>query len=161
MNKLISFYKSQRQKFWTHILLPFTFVFWSIVIILYTHFALSFITNYDISGSGMYLFVTMLIYGHILPIILVIAIIEFFLKTKIKNKFFTENKIYGIIWNIGNLLAFIFVMFLVIIYIYSQLLKYHIIQEHYMKFRFINLKDKNFGHIFYYRLRSYFGVQLS
>ena len=127
MNKLISFYKSQRQKFWTHILLPFTFVFWSIVIILYTHFALSFITNYDISGSGMYLFVTMLIYGHILPIILVIAIIEFFLKTKIKNKFFTENKIYGIIWNIGNLLAFIFVMFLVIIYIYSQLLKYHII----------------------------------
>ena len=112
MNKLISFYKSQRQKFWTHILLPFTFVFWSIVIILYTHFALSFITNYDISGSGMYLFVTMLIYGHILPIILVIAIIEFFLKTKIKNKFFTENKIYGIIWNIGNLLAFIFVIFM-------------------------------------------------
>ena len=127
MNKLISFYKSQRQKFWTHILLPFTFVFWSIAVIINTHFALSFITNYDISGSGMYLFVTMLIYGHILPIILVIAIIEFFLKTKIKNKFFTENKIYGIIWNIGNLLAFIFVMFLVIIYIYSQLLKYHII----------------------------------
>ena len=127
MNKLISFYKSQRQKFWTHILLPFTFVFWSIAVIINTHFALSFITNYDISASGMYLFVTMLIYGHILPIILVIAIIEFFLKTKIKNKFFTENKIYGIIWNIGNLLAFIFVMFLVIIYIYSQLLKYHII----------------------------------
>ncbi len=112
MNKLISFYKSQRQKFWTHILLPFTFVFWSIAVIINTHFALSFITNYDISGSGMYMFLAILIYGCIFPIILVIAIIEFFLKNKIKNKFFTENKIYGRIWNIGNLLAFIFVIFM-------------------------------------------------
>ena len=127
MNKLISFYKSQKQKFWTHILLPFTYVFWSIVIIIYSHFALSFIKNYDISGSGMYLFVFMLIYGHIFPIILVIAIIEFFLKTKIKNKLILENKVYNIIWNIGNLLAFIFVMLLVFAYIQAQLSKYHII----------------------------------
>ena len=127
MNKLISFYKSQKQKFWTHILLPFTYVFWSIVIIIYSHFALSFIKNYDISGSGMYLFVFMLIYGHIFPIILVIAIIEFFLKTKIKNKFILENKVYNVIWNTGNLLAFIFVMLLVFAYIQAQLSKYHII----------------------------------
>ena len=127
MNKLISFYKSQKQKFWTHILLPFTYVFWSIVIIIYSHFALSFIKNYDISGSGMYLFVFMLIYGHIFPIILVIAIIEFFLKTKIKNKFILENKVYNVIWNTGNLLAFIFVMLLVFAYIQAQLIKYHII----------------------------------
>lgn len=127
MNKLISFYKSQKQKFWTHILLPFTYIFWSIVIIIYSHFALSFIKNYDISGSGMYLFVFMLIYGHIFPIILVIAIIEFFLKTKIKNKFILENKVYNVIWNTGNLLAFIFVMLLVFAYIQAQLIKYHII----------------------------------
>ncbi len=127
MNKLISFYKSQKQKFWTHILLPFTYVFWSTVIIIYSHFALSFIKNYDISGSGMYLFVFMLIYGHIFPIILVIAIIEFFLKTKIKNKFILENKVYNVIWNTGNLLAFIFVMLLVFAYIQAQLIKYHII----------------------------------
>ena len=127
MNKIISLYKSQKQKFWTHILLPFTYIFWSIVIIIYSHFALSFIKNYDISGSGMYLFVFMLIYGHIFPIILVIAIIEFFLKTKIKNKFILENKVYNVIWNTGNLLAFIFVMFLVFAYIQAQLIKYHII----------------------------------
>ena len=127
MNKIISLYKSQKQKFWTHILLPFTYVFWSIVIIIYSHFALSFIKNYDISGSGMYLFVFMLIYGHIFPIILVIAIIEFFLKTKIKNKFILENKVYNVIWNTGNLLAFIFVMLLVFAYIQAQLSKYHII----------------------------------
>ena len=125
MNKLISFYKSQRQKFWTHILLPFTFVFWSDVAKIY--YDATFASPTQISGAGMCMFIAILIYGCIFPIILVIAIIEFFLKTKIKNKFFTENKIYGIIWNIGNLLAFIFVMFLVIIYIYSQLLKYHII----------------------------------
>ena len=127
MNKIISLYKSQKQKFWTHILLPFTYIFWSIVIIIYSHFALSFIKNYDISGSGMYLFVFMLIYGHIFPIILVIAIIEFFLKTKIKNKFILENKVYNVIWNTGNLLAFIFVMLLVFAYIQAQLIKYHII----------------------------------
>ena len=110
MNKLISFYKSQRQKFWTHILLPFTFVFWSDVAKIY--YDATFASPTQISGAGMCMFVAILIYGCIFPIILVIAIIEFFLKNKIKNKFFTENKIYGIIWNIGNLLAFIFVIFM-------------------------------------------------
>ena len=83
-------------------------LFWILTgfIVLYSTF------TFNNGEIRIFMFIAILIYGCIFPIILVIAIIEFFLKTKIKNKFFTENKIYGIIWNIGNLLAFIFVIFM-------------------------------------------------
>ena len=125
MHKIISLYKSQKQKFWTHILLPFTYIFWSAIIMIFADAAIMALKGYY--TDGIFMFVFMLIYGHIFPIILVIAIIEFFLKTKIKNKFILENKVYNVIWNTGNLLAFIFVMFLVFAYIQAQLSKYHII----------------------------------
>ena len=35
MNKLISFYKSQKQKFWTHFLLPFTYILGTTIIFTY------------------------------------------------------------------------------------------------------------------------------
>ena len=118
MNKIISLYKSQKQKFWTHILLPFTYIFWSAIIMIFADAAIMALKGYY--TDGIFMFVFMLIYGHIFPIILVIAIIEFFLKTKIKNKFILENKVYNVIWHIGNLLAFIFVIFMICFIFYPS-----------------------------------------
>ena len=118
MNKIISLYKSQKQKFWTHILLPFTFASWGFFAKIY--YDATFASPKLISGAGMYFFLDTMAYSCIFPIILVIAIIEFFLKTKIKNKFILENKVYNVIWNIGNLLAFIFVMFMICFIFYPS-----------------------------------------
>ena len=105
MNKIISFYKSQKQKSWTHILLLFTYIFCPIIIFAYIE-------------RSFFPYVTFA-YSCVFPIIIFIAIVECLLKNKINNKFLLENKAYNVIWHIGNLLAFIFVMFMIYIILYT------------------------------------------
>ena len=102
MNKLISFYKSQKQKFWTHFLLPFTYILGTTII--FTYYI-----------EDPFVFYATFAYLCVFPIIIYIAIVECLLKNKINNKFLLENKVYNIIWNIGNLLAFIFVLSMIYI----------------------------------------------
>ena len=102
MNKIISFYKSQKQKFWTHILLPFTFIFFGFII-----YGISIYLVYgeivDIEPLFFW-FIGLCIFSIGLLIALISIIINLFLKKEIKNKFLLENKPYGIIWHAGNIL---------------------------------------------------------
>ena len=102
MNKLISLYKSQKQKFWTHILLPFTFIYWGYII-----FGISIYWIYGeiVDILPLYFwFIGLCIFSIGLLIALISIIINLFLKKKIQNKFLLENKPYGIIWHTGNIL---------------------------------------------------------
>ena len=102
MNKLIQIYKSIRQQFWTHILLPFTFIYWGYII-----YGISIYWEYGKASDIIPLyfwFIGLCIFSIGLLIALISIIINLFLKKKIQNKFLLENKPYGIIWHTGNIL---------------------------------------------------------
>ncbi len=116
MNKLISFYKSQRQKFWTHILLPFTLTYWGYII-----YGWSIFWRYGAIVDvipAIFWFIGLCIFLVGVLIALISTIINLFLKKEIKNKFLLENKVYGTIWHIGNILL----VLLIIMHVYVILM---------------------------------------
>ncbi len=108
MNKLISFYKSQRQKFWTHILLPFTLTYWGYIIygsiLLWKYGKIADLVPAIFWFWGLCIFLVGVL------IALISTIINLFLKKEIKNKFLLENKVYGTIWHIGNILLVLLII---------------------------------------------------
>ena len=123
MNKLISFYKSQKQHFWTHILLPFTFTYWGYIIY---GISIYWIYGKIVDILPLYFwFIGLCIFSIGLLIALISIIINLFLKKKIKNKFLLENKLYGIIWHTGNILLGLLIIlhiYIILIFICSKLM---------------------------------------
>lgn len=87
------------------------------------------IMNYMRNGGLILLFIylsAITIFYIIYNIIcLIIGLIQHYTQTKIKNKFFLQNKTYNIIWWIGN---YIFIISIILIIVSFFLLSFYLIQ---------------------------------
>ena len=95
-------YDSLRQESWTHCLIWFTYIL--IIPVIYI-----FCKNSQYCGSGadmivVYLFFATPIYFFLIITTLIFGIYNQFFKHNIKNKFFTKNIIYAILWHLGIVL---------------------------------------------------------
>ena len=113
MNKLLKKYYSLRQEYWTHVLLPFTYIYFGTYITMLSYAVLQNANGNSNDIAGIIISFVTLIYTYIYSIVFILAILNLIFKKKIKNKFLLENKIYKIIWNIGNILAMIFTLFII------------------------------------------------
>ena len=104
-------YTNLKKEYWTHILIIFNYLFLFISLLI-LYFCISVLNNKQLF-IGYFAF-TILIYSFFLIFIIIIAFTSIFSKLKIIDNFLLHNKIYNIIWNLGNILSIIFIIFLVI-----------------------------------------------
>ena len=120
MNKLIQKYYSLRQQYWTHILLPFTYIFLS-CLIYGTKTYIEYGVYSDIIPL-MYYLIGLFLYFCGMIFATIVSIINFALDNKIKNKFVLYNKFYGIIWHSGNIASVLIITVLIIVLIIINIL---------------------------------------
>ena len=131
MNNFLTKYNSLRQQPWTHILLPFTYIYVGFVYLAF-HIYWETGKGSDLVPALFYLIgAAVLLCGII--IVIINSIIIFFLKNEYTYKFFIENKLYNILWNCGT--AIFILLNCMDINIKTFLTKYN------------NLKKQNWTHL--------------
>ena len=128
MNKLLKLfktiyykYKNLKKEYWTHILIGFTYMF------TFTTIGIFFqcITNKHSQNIFiLYLLLALVVYSFLLILIILFIFLSKFSNIKITDKFLLKNKIYNIIWNIGNIISVIIVIFISYIIFRDFILSY-------------------------------------
>ena len=101
--KLIQKYYSLRQQYWTHILLPFTYIF-----LLFMSLGKNIYQEMSKASDVVPIALFLLgegIYALGVILTITVAIICIFLKKKVTNKFLLDNILYGLIWHAGNIIT--------------------------------------------------------
>lgn len=119
IQKLYSKYKNLKQYPFTHFISIGSLLVFIQPILLYVTFIIT--GDAPKSGAGgilaFYIIYLLFFYLIYLGISLLIGLICYLTKIKIKNNFLISNKIYNIIWNLGNFLFSLFLLGLFIGYL--------------------------------------------
>ena len=100
-------YTNLKKEYWTHLIISCTYIYYLLTIIFY------YLTDNCDAYAALYFYFSTPIYLCIILFFLLYGGLLYFCKIKVKNNFLLENKIYNIIWHIGNIL-FIFIAILLL-----------------------------------------------
>ena len=128
MNKLLKLfktiyckYKNLKKEYWTHILVGFTYMFTITTIGIFFQ---CIINKHSQNIFILYLLFALITYSFLLILIILFIFISKFSNIKITDKFLLKNKIYNIIWNIGNIISIIIINFILYIVFRDSILPY-------------------------------------